>query len=211
MVPPCQCSPEHHHIYDVLPYLVMVCSFPSTHHDIICVCTGLILTHCQSLELSCLLKFWWARCSETCSISSTPPMGRFPFNKFHLFSSVHPAPSLWKSHGLDQAWGEASEAVSLGSTFKGLKTPKKGSPGGSVVKSPPAMQEVHERDAGLIPGWGRSSGEGNSNPLQYSCLENPMDIGAWWSIVHGVSKRVRCNLHNLTTKQIKRKNSLVSY
>ena len=39
-----------------------------------------------------------------------------------------------------------------------------------------------------IPGWGRSPGEGNGNPLQYSCLENPMDRGAWWATVHGVPK-----------------------
>ena len=37
---------------------------------------------------------------------------------------------------------------------------------------------------GSIPGWGRSPGEGNGNPLQYSCLENPMDRGAWWATVH---------------------------
>ena len=43
-------------------------------------------------------------------------------------------------------------------------------------------------DVGSIPGLGRSSGEGNGNPLQYSCLENPMDRGAWWATVHGVSK-----------------------
>ena len=43
-------------------------------------------------------------------------------------------------------------------------------------------------DPGLIPGLGRSPGEGNGNPLQYSCLENPMDRGAWWAIVHGVPK-----------------------
>ena len=43
-------------------------------------------------------------------------------------------------------------------------------------------------DPGSIPGLGRSPGEGNSNPLQYSCLENPMDGGAWWAIVHGVAK-----------------------
>ena len=41
---------------------------------------------------------------------------------------------------------------------------------------------------GLISGSGRSSGEGNGNPLQYSCLENPMDRGAWWATVHGVTK-----------------------
>ena len=44
------------------------------------------------------------------------------------------------------------------------------------------------RDVGLIPGPGRSSREGNDNPLQYSCLENPMDRGAWWVTVHGVAK-----------------------
>ena len=43
-------------------------------------------------------------------------------------------------------------------------------------------------DLGSIPGLGRSPGEGNSNPLQYSCLENPMDQGAWWATVHGVTK-----------------------
>ena len=41
---------------------------------------------------------------------------------------------------------------------------------------------------GLIPGSGRSPGVGNGNPLQYSCLENVMDIGVWWAIVHGVIK-----------------------
>ena len=43
-------------------------------------------------------------------------------------------------------------------------------------------------DLGSIPGSGRSPGEGNGNPLQYSCLENPMDQGAWWATVHGVAK-----------------------
>ena len=44
-------------------------------------------------------------------------------------------------------------------------------------------------DPGLIPGLGGSPGEGNGNPLQYSCLENSMDGGAWWATVHGVTKR----------------------
>ena len=43
-------------------------------------------------------------------------------------------------------------------------------------------------DQGSILWWGRSPGEGNGNPLQYSCLENPMDRGAWWATVHGVTK-----------------------
>ena len=56
--------------------------------------------------------------------------------------------------------------------------------GGSVVKNLLANAE----DACLILGSGRSSGEGNSNPLQYSCLENLMDRGAWWAIDHGIAK-----------------------
>ena len=44
------------------------------------------------------------------------------------------------------------------------------------------------RDVGLIPGSGRSPGERNGSPLQYSCLENPMDRRAWWATVHGVTK-----------------------
>ena len=40
----------------------------------------------------------------------------------------------------------------------------------------------------MIPGLGRSPGEGNGNPFQYSCMENPMDGGAWWATVHGVAK-----------------------
>ena len=52
-------------------------------------------------------------------------------------------------------------------------------------------------DLGLIPGSGRSPGEGNGNPLQCSCLENPMDGGASWTIVHGVTKS-RTQLSHLT-------------
>ena len=44
------------------------------------------------------------------------------------------------------------------------------------------------RDLGSIPGWGRSPGEGNDNPLQYPCLENPKDRGAWQATVHGVAE-----------------------
>ena len=46
----------------------------------------------------------------------------------------------------------------------------------------------HAGDPGSIPEWGRSPGEGNGSPLQYSCLENPMDREAWWSTVPGVTK-----------------------
>ena len=56
-----------------------------------------------------------------------------------------------------------------------------------VVKKQPAMQAA-TGDVGLIPKSGRSSGEGNGNPLQYSCLENPKDRRALWATVHGVTK-----------------------
>ena len=46
-------------------------------------------------------------------------------------------------------------------------------------------------ELGSIPGSGKSSGEGNGNPLQYSCLENPMDRGAWWATVHEVIKSLK--------------------
>ena len=56
-----------------------------------------------------------------------------------------------------------------------------------VVKNLPA-NAGDIRDMGSIPGWERSPGEGHGNLLQYSCLENPMDRGAWWATVHRVAK-----------------------
>ena len=60
-------------------------------------------------------------------------------------------------------------------------------PGDKVVKNPPA-NAGYSGDVGLIPGSGRYPGEGNSNRLQYFCLENPMDRGVWRATVHGVKK-----------------------
>ena len=59
-----------------------------------------------------------------------------------------------------------------------------GFPGGSGVKA----SACNVGDQGLIPGLGRPPGEVNGNLLQYSCLENTMDGGAWWATVHGVAK-----------------------
>ena len=65
---------------------------------------------------------------------------------------------------------------------------KMGFPGGSEV----IASAGNAGDPGSIPGSGRSPGEGNSNPLQYSCLENPMEGEAWYTTVHGVTKsRIR--------------------
>ena len=68
----------------------------------------------------------------------------------------------------------------MSSNLNGLK----GIPDGSEVKA----SARNAGDLRSIPGLGRSPGEGNGNPLQYSCLENPMDGGAWWAAVHGVAK-----------------------
>jgi len=65
-----------------------------------------------------------------------------------------------------------------------------GFPGGLEVKA-------SAWNSGSIPGSGRSPGEGNGNPLQYSCLENPMEGGAWWATVHGVTKS-QTRLSNFT-------------
>ena len=58
------------------------------------------------------------------------------------------------------------------------------------VKNPLAMQEsaFNAGDLGSTPGPGRFPGEGNGNPLQYACLENPIDRGAWWATVHGIAE-----------------------
>ena len=56
-----------------------------------------------------------------------------------------------------------------------------------MVKNPPASAG-DIRDMGSIPELGRCPGEGHGNPLQYTCLENPMDRGAWWATVHGAAK-----------------------
>ena len=66
-----------------------------------------------------------------------------------------------------------------------IATRQMGFPGGSGGEASASSAG----DPGLIPGSGRSPGEGNGDPLQYSCLENPMDGGAWWATVHGVAKR----------------------
>ena len=68
--------------------------------------------------------------------------------------------------------------------FYELNSFRLGFPGGSEVKA----SACNAGDLGSIPGLGRSPGERNGNPLQYSCLENPMDGGAWWATVHGVAK-----------------------
>ena len=78
-------------------------------------------------------------------------------------------------------------------------------PGGSDSKA----SACSAGDPGSIPGLGRSPGEGNGNPLQYSCLENSMDWGAWWATVHGVAKSWT-RLSNFTSISDRGKNTVTS-
>ena len=68
-------------------------------------------------------------------------------------------------------------------------------PGGTSGKEPTCV-----RDEGSIPQSGRFPGVGNGNPLQHSCLENPLDRGAWWAMVHGVAQS-QTGLKRLSTAQ----------
>ena len=90
--------------------------------------------------------------------------------------SCHPPHLQYKWHCLSQSILEFS--VSVNGTDRN---------GGSAIKDQPAMPRL-VGDVGSIPGLERYPGIGNGNPLQYSCLGNPMDRGAWWSAVHGVAR-----------------------
>ena len=89
-----------------------------------------------------------------------------------------PTPVFWPGefHRLYNLWGhKESDSTERLSLF----------PGGSVVKNP-SSNARDTGDLGSIPGWGRSPRRGDGNPLQYYCLKNPMDRGAWQATVHGI-------------------------
>ena len=94
--------------------------------------------------------------------------------------TANPASHVLAHTPLQRNCSEANPSHSIIPT----KNTSWGFPDGLAVKNLPANVE----DMGSIPGLGRSLGEGNGNPLQYCCLGNPMDRGAWRGIVHGVSK-----------------------
>ena len=77
--------------------------------------------------------------------------------------------------------------------------------GGSVVKNPP----TNARDVDLIPGSGRSAGEGNGNPLQYFCLGSHTDREAWWATVHEVANRSDMTLSPKQHKHLDQKSHLL--
>ena len=81
-------------------------------------------------------------------------------------------------------WPVTLKKLNLNGSMMTYEAPYRDFPGGSEVKA----SACNAGDLGSIPGLGRSPGEGNGNPLQCSCLENPMDGGAWWTTVHRVTK-----------------------
>ena len=127
---------------------------------------------------------FWARILECIAISFSrgifPTQGQNP-HLLHLLCLLH-----WQADSLplgkleslcgdihpQRVWAHLQEL--------------RGFPGGSVVKNTPAYA-WDIRDSVSIPGSGRSPGGGHGNPLQYSCLKNPMDRGAWQATVHGVT------------------------
>ena len=91
-------------------------------------------------------------------------------------------------HCLMDAWraseSEHTQGCQSPAALSRLVSISRGFPGGSAVQNPPA----NARDTGSVSGSGRSPEEGNGNPLQYSCLGNHMDRGAWQLTVYGVAK-----------------------
>ena len=149
----------------------------------------------KPLQYSCLENpmdggAWWATVHGVTTSWSWLSDFTFSFH-FHAMEkemATHSSVLAWRipgtaepgglpsmgSHRVGHDWSDLTAAAACIWDF----------PGGSVVKNLPA----NAGDVNSVPGLGRSSGEGNGNPLQYSCLENPMDRGAWWATVHGVPK-----------------------
>ena len=122
----------------------------------------------------------------------------FPF--MHWRRKWQPTPVFLPGESQGRgAWWAAVYGVAQSRTWlKRLSSSstRMGFPGGTSGKEPTCLCRLDVRDSGSIPGSRGSSGGGHSNPVQYSCLENLMDRGAWWATVHGVT-RVR---HDLATK-----------
>ena len=132
---------------------------------------------------------WWLRGQSVCLQCGRPGLdpwaGKIPWRrKWQLTPVLLPG----KSHGQRSLVGYSPWGHKKSDTTTQLHSTSplclEGFPGGSNSKE----SACNVGDLGLIPELERSPGEGNGNPLQYSCLENPMDRGAWRATVHGVTK-----------------------
>ena len=135
---------------------------------------------------------WWAAVHGVAKSRTRLSIFTFTFH-FHALEkemATHSSVLAWRIPGT----GEPHRLLSMGShrvrhdwsdlAAAAAATEQIGLPWLQMIKNLPA----NAGDAGLIPGSGRSPGEGNGNPLYCSCLENPMDRGAWRAAVHGVTK-----------------------
>ena len=134
---------------------------------------------------------WWAAVHGVAK--SQTRLSNFPFT-FHINAlekemATHSSVLAWRIPGTVEPGG----LLSLGSHRVGHNWSNLAAAAACSVGKENAC---NAGDLGSIPGSGRSPGEGNGNPLQYPCLENPMDRGAWWATVHRVT-RVR---HDSATK-----------
>ena len=150
----------------------------------------------ENLKLACLRT--WQDCSSRRAWVPLSPLWDPSQWGLHLHSVLWPRSSVtsrgqsqprWSWRGTDLRRLESSvdfshlhTEVGLGPSFKLFRVSS--FPGGSEDK----VSACNAGDPGSIPGLGKSPGEGNGDPFQYSCLENPMDRGAWRATVHGVSK-----------------------
>ena len=144
------------------------------------------------LEYICL-SIWWKRAEEMCESIVTE-------NYKHEWLIEPWSPAL-QADSLLFEWQGAPEVVVIWAFME----ISRGFPGGLEVKNLPADAGGVE-DVALIPGLGRSPGGGHDNPLQYSCLENPMDRGAWQATVYRVTKsQTRLSTHVCTPRDIRSK------
>ena len=126
---------------------------------------------CLALDFFCCCYFFWC--------------GPFKKSLLNLLQHCFLSPEAGIKLPALALEGEVLTLNCQGSPLlKILNRPSINFPHGAVAKNSPA----NAGDVGLIPGLGRSPGEGNSNPLQYPCLKISMDRGAWWATVHGVIK-----------------------
>ena len=122
------------------------------------------------------------------------PVRTSPSDSGHTYSTTHHVSQMQYGHIIKTESICVSKDIT-GSEKRAYRTGNKsaspisylGFPGGTAVRNPPG-NAGDTRDMGSIPGSGRSPGVGNGNPLQYSCLGNPMDKGARWAKVHEITK-----------------------
>ena len=162
--------------------------------------------HCPDLKsgLYCVSLAWEISKFKNWSMVSTECIIAFAHHKVEKSFKLY---CLYPSHFTEEVWihSEISNYSFLNSSFSNFIHQNLGFPGGSVVKNPSA----NAGDRGSIPGSGKSPGEGNGNPLEYSSLENSMDRGAWRAPVPGVTESDTTgacihnqNLHQRLTKDI---------